>query len=151
MLTSDHLAGPTVLHALLRVGVPLLLPFSAHEFRTEATSASAVAGGILFPVSALPCLAVRLPHCPPLSKPFGLQVRTVTGYVRSNPGVWLRQAGVWLRQDAAGLSCLTDLNHPQGKGGGVLRALWTLGAGRRPSGRSRTRIDPDIDLSGQGC
>nr|XP_012611509.1 adenylate cyclase type 4 isoform X2 [Microcebus murinus] len=62
-----------VLHALLRAGLPLLLPLPAHELRTEAAAAPALAGGLLLHLPALPRLAVRLPHRPPLSGPLGLQ------------------------------------------------------------------------------
>lgn len=83
LLTS--LLGPTVLHALLRAGLPFLLPLSAYELRTEAAAAPAVAGGVLLPLPELSCLAVRLPRCPPLSGPLGFQVRTATG--RRCPGL----------------------------------------------------------------
>ncbi|XP_060150659.1 adenylate cyclase type 4 isoform X6 [Globicephala melas] len=52
------LPGPPVLRALLRAGVPLLLPLPAHELRAEAAAAAAVAGSLLLPLPALPRLAV---------------------------------------------------------------------------------------------
>ena len=48
------LPGPTVLHALLHAGLPLLLPLPTHELRAEAAAAPAVAGGLLLPLPALP-------------------------------------------------------------------------------------------------